>query len=109
MKSSKKIDRAVLVDGELNENSELKKLQEECYKQLVALSKTIARERCVQYTYLLSVEALKQMSIDMPTTKEEMLRIPHVTQVNYVKFVHRFLEVTSEFFANRIGEFLSSL
>ncbi|KAG1709138.1 Bloom syndrome [Nymphon striatum] len=91
-----------IVCHETNENTELKKLQEECYKNLVTLCKTIARERHMQYTYLLNMDALKQMSISMPTTKEEMLKIPHVTKVNYEKFVHRFLEVTKEFFPKKL-------
>ena len=47
--------------------------------------------------------ALKQFSLNLPITREEMLEIPGVTPVNIEKWGHRFLEVTTKYADEQMG------
>ncbi|XP_076370339.1 recQ-like DNA helicase BLM isoform X2 [Tachypleus tridentatus] len=84
------------------EDKEIQKLIEHCYSDLVQLSKAIAAERSIHYTNVINLEALRQMSREMPMTEEEMLQIPHITKVILEKYGQQFLDVTQRFGAERV-------
>lgn len=84
-------------------DKETLQLIEKCYNELIETSKVIAAERNIHYTNVISVEALRQMSREMPMTEEDMLAIPHVTRAVYEKYGKRFLDVTTRYAAERCG------
>lgn len=86
------------------DDEEIKNLIDRCYNELIEVSKAIAAERNMHYTNVINVEALRQMSREMPMTEEDMLTIPHVTQVIYEKYGKKFLEVTQRYAAERCGK-----
>lgn len=86
------------------DDEEIKNLIDRCYNELIEVSKAIAAERNMHYTNVINVEALRQMSREMPMSEEEMLTIPHVTQVVYEKYGKKFLEVTQRYAAERCGK-----
>ncbi|UYV72533.1 BLM [Cordylochernes scorpioides] len=88
-------------EASAEEDEELKELSERCYTELVEVSKAIGAERNIHYTNVVGVEALRQMSRDLPATQDAMLAIPHVTKALWEKHGPRFLGVTSSFRAQR--------
>lgn len=68
------------------------------------MSKNIATLRNMHYTNVINVEALRQMSREMPMCEEDMLAIPHVTHAVYEKYGKQFLEVTQRYAAERCGK-----
>ncbi|XP_022251057.1 Bloom syndrome protein homolog isoform X2 [Limulus polyphemus] len=102
MKRGSKRSDSVQPVPQNEEDKEIQKLIERCYADLVQLSKAIAAERCIHYTNVINLEALRQMSREMPMTEEEMLRIPHITKVIFEKYGQQFLDVTQRFSAERV-------
>ncbi|XP_035209951.1 Bloom syndrome protein homolog isoform X2 [Stegodyphus dumicola] len=90
-----------LTTGIVTEDKETQELIEKCYNELIEVSKAIAAERNMHYTNIINVEALRQMSREMPMAENDMLAIPHVTRVVYEKYGKRFLEVTQRYAAER--------
>lgn len=86
------------------DDKEIQDLIERCYNALIEVSKSIAAERNMHYTNIINVEALRQMSREMPMTEEDMLSIPHVTHAVYEKYGKKFLEVTQRYAAERCGK-----
>lgn len=84
-------------------DKEILQLIEKCYNELIETSKVIAAERNIHYTNVINVEALRQMSREMPMTEEDMLTIPHVTRAVYEKYGKRFLDITERYAAERCG------
>ncbi|XP_055926147.1 recQ-like DNA helicase BLM isoform X2 [Argiope bruennichi] len=82
-------------------DKEILQLIEKCYNELIETSKVIAAERNIHYTNVINVEALRQMSREMPMTEEDMLTIPHITRAVYEKYGKRFLNVTTRYAAER--------
>lgn len=44
------------------------------------------------------------MAIKMPVCEEEMLKIPHVTRANYLKYGFKLLEITTSFDSARASK-----
>lgn len=86
------------------DDKEIQELIERCYNELIEVSKSIASERNMHYTNVINVEALRQMSREMPMTEEDMLSISHVTHAVYEKYGKKFLEVTQRYAAERCGK-----
>lgn len=86
------------------DDEEIKNLIDRCYSELIEVSKAIAAVRNMHYTNVINVEALRQMSREMPMSEDDMLTIPHVTQVVYEKYGKKFLEVTQRYAAERCGK-----
>ncbi|GFS71035.1 bloom syndrome protein homolog [Nephila pilipes] len=82
-------------------DKEILQLIEKCYNELIEISKIIASERNIHYTNVINIEALRQMSREMPMSEEDMLSIPHITRVVYEKYGKRFLDVTTKYAAER--------
>lgn len=85
-------------------DKEIQDLIERCYNELIEVSKAIAFQRNMHYTNVINVEALRQMSREMPMTEEDMLTISHVTHAVYEKYGKKFLEVTQRYAAERCGK-----
>lgn len=74
-------------------NEALKKIQEDCYSDLLQKCHDIAQERNMTVGSVMNNQALKLMAETMPTTEVEIMKIPHVTKANYEKFGKELLEI----------------
>lgn len=74
-------------------NDKISALRDRCYHDLMDIARSIADERNLTIQQVINMEALRQMSIQMPETEEDMLQIPHITNANYEKYGKKFLEV----------------
>lgn len=79
------------------ENPALKDLSEQCYVELIDMSKALGIDLGIHYTNVINVKALREMSREMPMSENEMLAIPHVTRVLFDKFGQRFLKITMNY------------
>lgn len=102
-KSKGKLPQKIIVS---TDDKEIQQLAEKCYNELIEVSKTIATERNMHYTNVINVEALRQMSREMPMTEDDMLTIPHITHAVYEKYGKRFLDVTQRYAAERCGMYV---
>lgn len=91
-KKGKKAD-VNLKDNGSETNEELKRIQEDCYNDLLQKCHDMAQARNVTVGSVMNNQALKQMAEKMPTTEEEMMKIPHVTKANYEKYGKELLEI----------------
>jgi len=93
LSTSKKVDVAVRRTSSDDEfNNKISALRDRCYHDLMDIARSIADERNLTIQQVINMEALRQMSIKMPETEEDMLQIPHVTKANYEKYGKKFLE-----------------
>lgn len=77
-------------------NEALKKIQEDCYSDLLQKCHDIAQERNMTVGSVMNNQALKLMSESMPATEEAMMKIPHVTKANFDKFGKELLEIVKQ-------------
>lgn len=70
----------------------LKELYEKCYNDLLQKCSDIAQARNITVGSVMNNEALKMMAESIPTSEEEMMKIPHVTKANFDKFGVQLLE-----------------
>lgn len=77
-------------------------LRDRCYQNLMEVVKAIAEEQMLTVAQILNMQAIREMSKQMPETEAEMLQIPHITKANFDKYGKRFLEVTKDFSAQRL-------
>lgn len=54
-------------------------------------------ERNITLSSIMNLSAIKSMSDHLPSSKEEMLKIQHVTVANYTKYGEFFLAITQKF------------
>lgn len=97
---AKKIEVANAEDEQDNE------LRDKCYQDLLEVVTRIAEQKGQTVGQVINMQALKDMSRLMPATENEMLRIPYVTEANFLKFGQDFLKVTSQYSAQRMLNFL---
>lgn len=83
-------------------NSKMLELIAKCQEDLLNLCRKISTERNCPMGSILPTLAIKQLAAKMPETKEEMLKIPHVTQANFEKFGKEFLEITVHYSAEKL-------
>lgn len=74
-------------------NEAIKKIQEDCYNDLLQKCHEMAQARNVTVGSVMNNQALKLMAESMPTTEDDMMKIPHVTKANYMKFGKELLEI----------------
>lgn len=74
-------------------NEAVKKIQEDCYNDLLQKCRDMAQERGVTVGSVMNNQALKLMADSIPTTEDEMMKIPHVTKANYEKYGKQLLEI----------------
>lgn len=77
-------------------NEALKKIEENCYNDLLQKCHDIAQERNMTVGSVMNNQALKLMAESLPTTEEDMKKIPHVTKANYDKFGKELLEIVKQ-------------
>lgn len=97
-KKGKKADVNLKDSGPCSATSQaLDELSEKCYNDLVQKCRDIAQALNITVASVMNNEALKIMAKSMPTTEEEMLKIPHVTKANFGKFGEQFLETLTHY------------
>lgn len=74
-------------------NEAIKKIQDNCYNDLLQKCHEMANARNVTVGSVMNNQALKLMAESMPTTEDDMKKIPHVTKANYEKFGKELLEI----------------
>ncbi|XP_044018957.1 Bloom syndrome protein homolog isoform X2 [Aphidius gifuensis] len=78
-------------------NNNLKELQDKCYADLMRDLNGIAGALNLQATTMINLVAIRAMSQQMPTTVQEMLKIPHVTKANYEKCGRPLLQICQDY------------
>lgn len=79
----------------IQESPELKMLQHECLLQLEEKRKEIARiNSLLNPEYILTSLTLTELSVKMPTNKDEMLSIDGVTENKFAQFGMEFIAVS---------------
>ncbi|XP_015787886.1 Bloom syndrome protein homolog isoform X2 [Tetranychus urticae] len=97
-----KADNERTKDKELAEDKALRQLSDRCYEALVEVSKQIANStkafgNKTAYHHVIPLEALREMSVKLPLTEQDMLAIPHVSGHWYSKYGLRYLNVTQSY------------
>ncbi|XP_063864598.1 recQ-like DNA helicase BLM isoform X1 [Scylla paramamosain] len=85
-----------------SDDSEIKEIEKECYKDLLSVVKGIASAKGINYTNVINMTALRCMSLELPESEEEMMKIPHVTRANYEKYGEALLDVTQRYAAQKL-------
>ncbi|XP_045112964.1 Bloom syndrome protein homolog isoform X2 [Portunus trituberculatus] len=80
-----------------SDDSEIKEIEKSCYKDLLSVVKGIAAAKGINYTNVINMTALRCMSMELPESEEEMMKIPHVTRANYEKYGEALLDVTKRY------------
>ena len=79
----------------LTDSEELKALQQECHSQLDKKRIEIAsRNGLISPEYILTSLTIGQLSVKMPTSRDEMLSIDGVTELKFEQFGDEFLVVS---------------
>ncbi|XP_034952753.1 Bloom syndrome protein homolog isoform X2 [Chelonus insularis] len=82
-------------------NKVLKELEDQCYAALMQDLTSLAETLNLQLSSMINPIAVRAMSQQMPNTKEEMLKIPHVTEAIFEKYGKTCLEVTTRYAAEK--------
>jgi len=83
---------------------EIGALQKRCYHELINKCKEIAAEvGANQWTTIMSVQALRAISVAMPETPNEMLQLPGVTKANFEKYGDKLLEISVRYSAEKFS------
>ncbi|CAG5074141.1 Similar to Blm: Bloom syndrome protein homolog (Drosophila melanogaster) [Cotesia congregata] len=85
------------------DNKVLKELQDRCYAELMRDITGIAEALDIPAASIMSNIAVRAMSQQLPATKEEMLKIPHVTEANYNKYGKVLLQITERYAAEKVA------
>ncbi|XP_066258986.1 ATP-dependent DNA helicase RecQ [Euwallacea similis] len=72
-------------------------LKVQCHEELLEECRRLAMERNLTLSSIMNLAAIKSMSDNLPITREEMLKIQHVTVANYNKYGEFFLKITQKF------------
>lgn len=84
----------------------IKELQDKCHNDLIAICSRLATQRQCTIGNIMNMQTIKEMSIKMPATEEEMLQLQHVTKANFEKFGKELLETTIAYAAEKLGWYL---
>ena len=68
-----------------------------CHEELLEQCRQLAVERNTTLSSIMNLSAIKNMSEVLPNTKEEFMKIQHVTKANYEKFGEYFLKITTKY------------
>jgi len=101
MEKSAKAKKMVVAttDDRNTQESEMQEQVDACYRDLIEVANRFAPDGRI--AQIMNMEAIKQMANEMPMSKDEMLRIQHVTNANYDKYGKDFLDVTKQYAARR--------
>lgn len=107
-KKSKDIEVAVTTTSEIKIDSAteklIKDLQDKCHNDLIAIISRISVQRNCSMGTVMNMQTVKEMSIKMPSSEEEMLQLPHVTKANFEKIGKELLETTTSYAAEKLGK-----
>ncbi|XP_011503226.1 PREDICTED: Bloom syndrome protein homolog [Ceratosolen solmsi marchali] len=78
-------------------NAELKELEQRCYGELFDMVNGIAGALDVSANSIMNIVALRAMSQQLPCDEQAMLKIPHVTKANFLKYGKALLDVTQKY------------
>lgn len=81
----------------------IKQLEDKCHNDLLAICTNLASQRQCTVSNIMNLQTIKEMSIKMPSTEEEMLQLPHVTKANFEKFGKELLDATCTYAAEKLG------
>ncbi|KAJ6647364.1 Bloom syndrome protein like [Pseudolycoriella hygida] len=81
----------------------IRELQDKCHNDLIAICSRLANQRQCTIGNIMNMQTIKEMSVKMPSTEEEMLLLPHVTSANFEKFGKELLETTCLYAAEKLG------
>lgn len=103
MEKTKKSQKRVEVagDSKVEANNKLAELYDSCFSELMQAAKNLAEERHVTVPTIVNLEALKEMSRKLPSSKAALLRIQHVTEANYNIFGELFLGIIINYAAEK--------
>ncbi|ENN79443.1 hypothetical protein HUJ04_013206 [Dendroctonus ponderosae] len=76
---------------------QLAQFKVQCHEELLEECRRLAMERNLTLSSIMNLSAIKSMSDHLPASKEEMLKIQHVTVANYTKYGEFFLPITQKF------------
>lgn len=77
--------------------TKINNLKVQCHEALLEECRKLALDRNLTLSAIMNLTAIKTMSDVLPKTKEEFLKIQHVTAANYKKCGENFLAITSKF------------
>ncbi|XP_025419354.1 Bloom syndrome protein homolog isoform X2 [Sipha flava] len=77
-------------------NPMLKEIQEKCYENLMDVCRGLAASLEINTSAVMTVQAIRSMSLLMPENEEDMLKIDGVTKSNFDKFGEPLLEITRQ-------------
>lgn len=80
----------------------IRELQDKCHNDLIAICARLANQRQCAIGNIMNMQTIKEMSINMPSTEEEMLQLPHVTKANFDKVGKELLEKTCSYAAEKL-------
>lgn len=101
-KKGKKADVNLKDNGPCSATNEaIKKIQEDCYADLLQKCHDMAQARQVTVGSVMNNQALKLMAEQMPTTEEDMKKLPHVTKANYDKYGKELLDILQNYAAEK--------
>ncbi|XP_052121683.1 recQ-like DNA helicase Blm isoform X1 [Frankliniella occidentalis] len=91
------------VEDTTNDQSdqEMEEILSLCYTELSEKVQAMADSMGVSSASIMNLEAVRTMSQELPENEEEMLKIPHVTKANFLKYGDALLEVTQEYAKRR--------
>lgn len=82
----------------------IRELQDKCHNDLIAICSRLASQRQCTIGNIMNMQTIKEMSIKLPSTEEEMLQLPHVTKANFEKVGKELLETTCTYAAEKLGK-----
>lgn len=83
----------------------VKELQDKCHNDLIGICSRLANQRHCTIGNVMNMQTIKEMSIKLPTTEEEMKSLPHVTDANFAKIGKELLDTTCMYAAEKLGSY----
>ncbi|XP_018329159.1 ATP-dependent DNA helicase Q1-like [Agrilus planipennis] len=85
-------------DDDAEKNPELplnvtRRLKQECHEGLLDVCQKLAAEQGSRLSAIMNLTAIKEMAEKIPTTKEDFMKIEHVTENLFDKYGEKFMEV----------------
>ena len=93
------------IESKQNIDKEINDLKQRCYQELAEIVNGIAGALDVSANTIMNMVAIRAMSQQLPETEEDMLKIPHVTKANFVKYGKALLDITQKYAAEKCGKY----
>jgi bloom syndrome protein len=82
-------------------DDQIGQLQQRCYRELIDECRSIAARLGRNFGAVMTVETLREMSIELPESPEQMLQVPGVTRAN-LEMGKRFLNITAKYAEDKL-------